>query len=86
MSGLGELFICSPLSKADKHSLDREAQIIRIGKERCERKTYPHTIYPDMNRIQLRINGALNETGVHSSHGQKLCQGVTFYYPRCFDE
>ena len=40
VSGLGELFtgwICSPLSKADKHSPDREGQIIQIGKERCER-------------------------------------------------
>ena len=32
---------------------------MRIGKERCERKTYPHRVYPDRNRIRLRVNGAL---------------------------
>ena len=31
---------------------------MRIGKERCERKAYPHRVYPDMNRIRLRVNGA----------------------------
>ena len=32
---------------------------MRIGKERCERKAYPHRVYPDKNRIRLRVNGAL---------------------------
>ena len=57
----GELFtgqICSPLSKVDKHSPDREGYIMRIGKERCERKAYPHRVYPDRNRIRLRVNEA----------------------------
>ena len=31
---------------------------MRIGKERCERKVYPHRVYPDRNRIRLRVNGA----------------------------
>ena len=29
---------------------------MRIGKERCERKAYPHRVYPDRNRIRLRVN------------------------------
>ena len=32
---------------------------MRIGKERCERKAYPHRVYPDRNRILLRVNEAL---------------------------
>ena len=32
---------------------------MQIGKERCERKAYPHKVYPDRNRIRLRVNGAL---------------------------
>ena len=32
---------------------------MRIGKERCERKAYPHRVYPDRNRIQLHLNRAL---------------------------
>ena len=32
---------------------------MQIGKERCERKAYPHRVYPDRNRIRLRVNGAL---------------------------
>ena len=32
---------------------------MRIGKERCERKAYPYRIYPDRNRIRLRVNGPL---------------------------
>ena len=32
---------------------------MRIGKERCERKAYPNRVYPDRNRIRLRVNGAL---------------------------
>ena len=31
---------------------------MRIGKERCERKAYPHRVYPDRNRIRLRVTGA----------------------------
>ena len=30
-----------------------------IGKERCERKAYPHRVYPDRNHIRLRVNRAL---------------------------
>ena len=33
---------------------------MRIGKDRCERKAYPHRVYPDRNRIQLRVNGDLD--------------------------
>ena len=29
------------------------------GKEMFERKAYPHIVYPDRYRIQLRLNGAL---------------------------
>ena len=32
---------------------------MRIGKERCERKAYPHRVYPDRNHIQLCVKGAL---------------------------
>ena len=28
----------------------------RIGKDKCERKAYPHKICPDRNRIWLRAN------------------------------
>ena len=31
---------------------------MRIGRERCERKAYPRRVYPDRNRIRLRVNGA----------------------------
>ena len=31
---------------------------MRIGKERCERKAYSNRVYPDRNRIRLRVNGA----------------------------
>ena len=30
---------------------------MRIVKERCERKAYPNRVYPDRNRIRLRVNG-----------------------------
>ena len=30
----------------------------------CERKAYPHRVYRDRNRIQLRVNGAWNK-GFH---------------------
>ena len=29
-----------------------------IDKNMCERKAYPHKVYPDRNRIRLRVNGA----------------------------
>ena len=29
-----------------------------IGKEKCERKAYPHRVYPDRNRIRLGVNEA----------------------------
>ena len=32
---------------------------MRIGKERCERKAYPHRVYRDGNRIRLHVNEAL---------------------------
>ena len=35
---------------------------MRIGKERCERKAYPHRVYPDRNRIRLRVNGTIQDT------------------------
>ena len=28
----------------------------RIGKDKCEHKTYPHKVCPDRNRIQLCVN------------------------------
>ena len=31
---------------------------MQIEKERCERKADPHRVYPDRNRIRLRVNGA----------------------------
>ena len=31
----------------------------RKGKEKCERKAYPHRVYPDRNRIPSRVNGAI---------------------------
>ena len=38
----------------DKHSPDREG-FIWIGKEKYERKAYPHRVYADRNRIRLRV-------------------------------
>ena len=32
---------------------------MRTGKEMCECKDYPHRVYPDRNRIRLRVNGGL---------------------------
>ena len=32
---------------------------MRIGKGKCERKTYPRNVCPDRNRIRLRVNGGL---------------------------
>ena len=34
---------------------------MRIGKERCEHKAYPHGVYSDRNRIRLHVNGALGK-------------------------
>ena len=33
---------------------------MRTGKERCERKAYLHRVYPNRNRIRLRVNEVLN--------------------------
>ena len=32
---------------------------MRIGKDMCERKAYPHKVCPDRNRTRLRVNEAL---------------------------
>ena len=48
---------------------------MQIGKERCERKAYPHRVYLDRNRIWLRVNEAsvLMVTFSDNFTGMKLC-------------
>ena len=53
---------------------------MRIGKERCERRAYPHTVYPDRNRIRLHVNWAsisLNVTeNVTTNHNRQYSASV----------